>query len=481
MKKRKLKLFLIFVTILLCYFFSTIAYSALYTTLEVSGVAYSRPVKDVRITGFRIFNSVTATSSFEEFGVNIISTKFNLSNSSSSIIFDVEVTNYGSSDVGILQLNGTVPTGLSYELINYDLKDKLCDDTGKCNVMAVKNFQIKFTGDPGEYDVNLELDFRTFHKVTYNGITNNSYPTEVIDGGELNVTFEENLKRVLVLSNDLEINYYDEISNGQNIIIENVSSNIVFKLKESAVKLINGEIDEVGSEVCIKEECFYIIDNDGSIVTMLAKYNLHVGNIATNAVSSTNYNSGDYKVSNLANVNNSAYVLPLAPPNGFTATITPLESPTGIQNVDAKGMDAEFPYIGVEKFSTNNYWYISQGSSMPKLNPNYGSSYPAYVYDSNSLLYNYIENYKNYLTGFDVNIFDARLIKSEEVENLGCNMSSCDDAPEWLYSTSYWTGSLSGVMYFYAIRYYGILYPDESSNSYDYGVRPVIEIPISEF
>ena len=41
---------------------------------------------------------------------------------------------------------------------------------------------------------------------------------------------------------------------------------------------INGEIDEVGSEVCINDECFYIISNDGSTVTMLAKYNLNIGN-----------------------------------------------------------------------------------------------------------------------------------------------------------------------------------------------------------
>ena len=195
MKKKQYKILTLILAIILCCFFSTIAYSAVYSTMNVTGIAYARVVKDVRITDFKINSSSDVTSSYEEFSVNTISSKFNLVDSSSFITFDVEVTNYGASDVGILQLIGDVPTGLSYEIINYNLKDKICDDNGKCNQMAVKTFQIKFTGTPGEYEVNLELDFRTYHKVSYIEIENNNYPTEVIDGGNLNITFKEDLKK----------------------------------------------------------------------------------------------------------------------------------------------------------------------------------------------------------------------------------------------------------------------------------------------
>jgi len=141
MQKKNIKLFFIIGAIILCCFFSTVAYSAVYSTMNITGLAYARVVKDVRITDFKLNSSSTnTTSSYEEFGVNTISSKFNLLDSSSSIVFDVEVTNYGSSDVGILQLIGDVPTGLSYEIINYNLKDKICDDNGKCNQMAVKTF-----------------------------------------------------------------------------------------------------------------------------------------------------------------------------------------------------------------------------------------------------------------------------------------------------------------------------------------------------
>ena len=285
MKKKQYKILTLILAIILCCFFSTIAYSAVYSTMNITGIAYARPIKDVRITDFKINSSSDVTSSYEEFSVNTISSKFNLVDSSSFITFDVEVTNYGASDVGILQLIGDVPTGLSYEIINYNLKDKICDDNGKCNQMAVKTFQIKFTGTPGEYEITQELDFRTYHKVTYTGITNNNYPTKVIDGGNLNITFTENLKKVTILSDGTEIAQYDQISSGQTITIENVSSDIeIKKEKELVARLVSGEIDEVGSEVCIKDECFYIISNDGSTVTMLAKYNVTLEDVPKQSV-----------------------------------------------------------------------------------------------------------------------------------------------------------------------------------------------------
>ena len=47
--------------------------------------------------------------------------------------------------------------------------------------------------------------------------------------------------------------------------------------KEKLVKVVSGDLNTVGSEICIGEECFYLMKNDGKNVTMLAKYNLYVG------------------------------------------------------------------------------------------------------------------------------------------------------------------------------------------------------------
>ena len=426
MKKKQYKILTLILAIILCCFFSTIAYSAVYSTMNITGIAYARVVKDVRITDFKINSSSDVTSSYEEFSVNTISSKFNLVDSSSFITFDVEVTNYGASDVGILQLIGDVPTGLSYEIINYNLKDKICDDNGKCNQMAVKTFQIKFTGTPGEYEITQELDFRTYHKVTYTGITNNNYPTEVIDGGNLNITFTENLKRISVLSTGTEINYYPYISNGDVISIDTISGNIEIKKLEPVAKLVSGEINESGGEVCIGNECFYIIGNDGSKVTMLAKHNLYVGS------------EFDWAAESLTNYGSSA---------------------TGIQNSTMLGYDeASSTFKGVTAFS------------------NSGTAY------SGSIVEGYVNSYMDYLNSLGGEVTNARLITYDELIENGCDdiIMSCSDGLSFLTTSTYWTMSAVDSEYVWivdTIGYFG--YTGYGSNN-SAGVRPVIEIALSD-
>ena len=429
---KKLKLFSLIFLILFCVYFQTIVYSALSSTMTITGDAYARAVKDVRITNFKLnSSSINSTSSYEKFGVNTISTKFNLVDSSSSIVFDVEVTNYGSADVGILQLIGTVPTGLSYEIINYNLKDKICDDTGKCNQMAVKTFQIKFTGTPGEYELTKEFEFRTYHKVIYTDITNNNYPTEVIDGGNLIITFKEDLKKVTILSNGNEINYYDQISNGQTITIENVSSEIEIKQEVILINVVSGDGTKTSDEVCIGEECFYVMYSDDTTVTMLAKYNLYVG--------------GEY------NSRWTAYG----------------DEATGKQDSTMLGdVSSGRPYKGTTKFSNTSYWSSTV------------SSYPSYVYNENSLLYSYVENYKTYLNTLGVTPTEARLITKEELETLGCSSSehSCSSAPSWVYATTYWSGSAYSTDNVWLVHSDGSFATTLRSYSMYMGCRPVITI-----
>ncbi len=621
---KKLKLFSLIFLILFCLYFQTVAYSAINSTMTIKGNAYARAEADVRITNFKLSSSSSnSTSSYEEFSVNTIASKFNLVNSSSSIVFDVEVTNYGSSDVGILQLVGTVPTGLSYEIINYNLKDKICDDTGKCNQMAVKTFQIKFMGTPGEYEVNLELDFRTYHKVTYTDVTNNNYPTEVIDGAELNVDFAEPLKRIAVYQNGEKVAYYPTVYQGSNLLLASVKGNIEIKQEEPVARLVSGKINEVGSEVCIKDECFYIISNDGSTVSMLAKYNLYVGGkyenkvltaygdeatglqdssmvgLSKNAESfngvvaysdgSTIYSestiknyvnaysvyllgegvsikdarlitvteleklgcesSVDYTTSNTGCLDSynwlysstywtqttytSGFVYAVmtdgqveAGPLGVTTdmvfgvrpvielsideiydpyvvgtekcfgnecfyvisssddTVTMLakynlyvggeyntswtaygEEATGKQDLTMLGyVSSGKPYKGTIKFSNTNYWSSTV------------SSYPAYVYDSNSTLYSYVENYKTYLSTLGVTLTEARLITYEELTSLGCSGSSCKNAPSWVYATSYWSGSAFSSGRVWNVYSYGSFDDSRYSDDIYNGCRPVITI-----
>ena len=201
----------------------------------------------------------------------------------------------------------------------------------------------------------------------------------------------------------------------------------------SLVRVVSGDGTQVGNEVCIKDECFYVISSTDSTVTMLAKYNLHVGNT--------------YDDENSAQT---------------------LTNPTGKQNSKALGYfygySVEDPIVGTIAFSDSDYW------------SNTVSNYPVYVYNSSSNLYTYVENYKTYLETLGVILNESRLITYEELTSLGCSDSSCYDAPSWVYATSYWSGSaydISSVWTVIGDAFFGI---DECSVDDYFGVRPVIVI-----
>ena len=224
---------------------------------------------------------------------------------------------------------------------------------------------------------------------------------------------------------------------------------------QSGARLVNGSLDTIGSEVCIDEECFYIFKNDGTNVSMISKYNLHIGNT-------------------------------------YDGTVVPLANPTGIQNEKAigwfSGRSKTNPIIGNIGFYSygNIYWSSSV------------TNYPAYVFNANSPIYSHLQNYKNILINKGANVSNIRLIQVNELVNLGCNIStsSCTSSQyPWLYSTSYWTGSAASSTNVYHVISNGnlnssITFTDfnagsdtlaaETAHEILAGARPVIEIPVSE-
>ena len=203
-------------------------------------------------------------------------------------------------------------------------------------------------------------------------------------------------------------------------------------VKDNGKKLINvisGDGTQKSDEVCIGEECFYVMYSDETTVTMLAKYNLYVG--------------GEY--------NN----------NSWTAYG---DEATGKQDSTMLGyVSGQSIRKGTTKFSNTNYWSSTV------------SSYPAYVYDSNSLLYSYVENYKTYLSTLGVTPSEARLITKDELTALGC-IRNCTSAPSWVYATSYWSGSADSSVDVWRVNSDGYLVNGDFSFNFSFGCRPVITI-----
>ncbi len=153
------------------------------------------------------------------------------------------------------------------------------------------------------------------------------------------------------------------------------------------------KVYNVGDEFCIDTECFYVIKDNGDSVTALAK--------------------------DVLNISENKQVYPSASdPVAFAETI---------------------------------YWFdFDDGKYLPKYDNSdivYYERSPVDVYDSNSLLYEHVENYESYLKSLGKTSVSARLITYDELVGLGCEpdgryTGTCENAPIFLWDgAEFWTGS----------------------------------------
>ncbi len=225
---------------------------------------------------------------------------------------------------------------------------------------------------------------------------------------------------------------------------------------------------QVGDEIALcnndtnKSEDFYVISDNGDTVTALAKYNLLVGN----EVEIDNFE--DYNI-----VRND-----------------PIDSSTtgyGLQNSSAKAFVLDNTIwtgtivFAEDKNKGNGYW-APTGSLLST----YGTSYPAYVFDENSLLYEPLKNYESYIkTTLGKTSVNTSLLTYEQATSLGCvkDNRTCEAAPSWVYETSYWLGSALGGSSVPGVESYGgfecwydFNYDIYFNSGYPLGLRPVITI-----
>ena len=184
----------------LCVVFLSVGFSAFQTSLDISDIsAIIRVQKDIRITGVSIANvESNAISNYEDYNVNGITSSISLPNSNSTITYDVEITNIGNVEMGILNITG-LPNNLEYSISNYTLKDTLCDDTNgtQCKLGSISTLSITigyanngYNSENTNYQINLDLDFKRVFTITYNGFSNVSgLPTTILAGDTKTIPF----------------------------------------------------------------------------------------------------------------------------------------------------------------------------------------------------------------------------------------------------------------------------------------------------
>ena len=431
MKKIKdKKLILIIVIILLCFSFLTIAFSALSTTMNIDGIGYVRIQTDVRITDVVAGSVSDAITNYDEFSKNTITTGISLNSDTSSVVYEVYVSNYNSNNVGIYSISG-LPEGLTYSISDYNVGEgALIEGIGN------KKFCLTISGMAGSYDFTLNLDFRSIYTVTYNGFSSTGYPSYIFEEETKIINFSEDVEEVSIIVGGSEYSGYTLSNN--SLTLSNITGDVVVDYVNTAkVVLVSGNIDEVGSEVAIGDEHFYVISSTDSTVTMLSKYNLYVG--------------GEYDGSSWTAYGDEA---------------------TGKQSELARGWFAGYsttnPIIGTTAFS----------SSTQK-----GTNYSDY---SGSIVEGYVNNYKTILEeDYGVDVVEARLITKDELtdsETLACVEDDyCSNKYPWIYSTSYWSGSADNTYSVWNVTSNGYFNGNIYNYDSNFGVRPVIIISKSNF
>ena len=215
-------------------------------------------------------------------------------------------------------------------------------------------------------------------------------------------------------------------------------------IKNNGIISASGDINQVGTVVSIGTEKFYTIGVEGDNVKLLSMYNLYVG-YTYNKDNDPSYSA--YLSTEATGMQDSRMV-------GATSSLT---------NVDR---------YGVVAFATSS---------------KHGVNYSDY---SGSRIEKYVNDYKTILENrFEVSIVEARLITEEELtsEIIGCSSvnHSCNAAPDFITSTSYWTmtpSSTNPITSIKAVQSYdknivSIYYSIGSTG----GVRPVIIIPKTYF
>ena len=159
----------------------------------------------------------------------------------------------------------------------------------------------------------------------------------------------------------------------------------------------------------------------------------------------------------------------------FTATW--LNVHTNKQLTSSESID-DLPYVHL---ASSAYWL--NGST---LKSKYGTSYPAYVYDENSLYYSYLNNYQTYLrNNLGVSTAVVKMIDAKLLIKLGCNLSgsTCKNAPSWVHnssSLSFLTGSVDSSKrpYFVWVGSFGAVIEYNNVSSIP---RPMVIVDKSDF
>ncbi len=414
----------------------TIAFAALSTTLNINGTAYldaskwgikfenlSEPVKvgTATTTGTA---KIEETKSAEINGINV-----SLSTPGDKVVYTVDLVNKGTINAKIDNIEKTVLTQEQQRYLTFKVTDK--------DGIEVSEGDILSAGETRSLTITIEF---------IKDLTKEDLPASTS-----------------TISLSYKLNF---VQTDDKVITTSGISKACTTFEKKDKYSVGDVIALCNNDTKVSED-FYVISDNGSTVTALAKYNLLVGNVVK---WSDDFGSAE-----------------------STTVIPSSEEGYGLQNSTAanyesnNGTPSTNTFTGVLGFSKDNngkgYWV--DDTSNHNLLSKYGNSYPAYVFDENSILYKPLSNYESYIKNtLKKTSVTTSLLTYDQVINLGCNKDngSCKSAPLWVHVVNYWIGSVDAS---YSAEMVG---HDMVDPAFGYGgleesmagLRPVITISKSE-
>ena len=445
-KERRIKA-LVIVSMLVAMIGLTIAFAALSQTLSINGSAYLDAAK----WGIKFQNlenpvttgeaSVTKTAIIEsDVSINNIGVKLNVPGD--SVKYKVDLVNEGTINAKIEKIEKTALTSEQERYLTF----KVEDEAGK----EITEGEILNAGETK--NVTIIIEFKK-------DIEKEDLPSAL---AEINITYKLNFVQT------------EDKKETTTPVVQNNCTN--FEKKDTYN--VGDVIAICNSNTGVSED-FYVIKDNGSSVTALAKYNLLVGNTAV-------WNEDFSETTSLEKISSSeeGYGLQSAKAanynwdteNGVPVTNTITGSIAFANKDDSRRRPSCTDTFGCHY----GYW---TDVSTHNLLPTYGSSYPANVYDSNSNLYTPVQNYEGYIKStLGKTSVSVSVPTYSELIGLGCSRNdySCTSAPAWVYSVNYWTASADDEHFVWSVYSFGTFDYDYFDIGGALGVRPVITISKSD-
>ena len=279
--------------------------------------------------------------------------------------------------------------------------------------------------DEEEVEEEVTLPEYILYSIVYDGTTTKPTKGDILEAGEkqtYRVRIEYDSQSEILPSTNLTYKITDEIDYQQTKESKEIAG---FVIDGSTEPKLGGL--KFGDEICIKDECFNVLSTNETTTTLLAKYNLLVGDICTDE-----------------------------------NTCTPIPTNTegyGKQSASAVGgsFPVTYPTTGVLKFADSNYWLgkvgtgpeyeyqgtVSRTGTTNGTTPGIVEDYDPipYVVDSNSYVYTPLVNYLSYLKSIGANSETTiKLVNPNELYSISNEAYQAGLDDNFLFTSAYWGG-----------------------------------------